>query len=117
MRVARRARGWRRTGGRMPTSRFLLGLQGPESHPPVEPRQATGTAILDGEGSSTDRRPCTCSSWRSAVRIADELPGRDDASVVAAIFEAPMSREQAERLAVLMQEGRATRPEGVLTAA
>jgi len=45
------------------------------------------------------------------------LPGRDDASVVAAIFEAPMSREQAERLAVLMQEGRATRPEGVLTAA
>ncbi len=28
-----------------------------------------------------------------------------------------MSREQAERLAELMREGRATRPEGVLTAA
>jgi hypothetical protein len=36
---------------------------------------------------------------------------------VAAIFEAPMSREQAERLAELMQEGRATRPAGVVTAA
>jgi quinol monooxygenase YgiN len=37
--------------------------------------------------------------------------------VVAAVFEARMSREQAERLAKLMQEGRPTRPEGVLTAA
>jgi hypothetical protein len=36
--------------------------------------------------------------------------------VVAALFEATMSREQAERLAGLMQEGRPTRPEGVLTA-
>jgi hypothetical protein len=39
-----------------------------------------------------------------------------DLAVVAAIFEARMSREQAERLAELMQEGRPTRPEGVLTA-
>jgi hypothetical protein len=30
-----------------------------------------GTAILDGEGSSTDRRPRTSSSVRAAVRIAD----------------------------------------------
>jgi hypothetical protein len=37
--------------------------------------------------------------------------------VVAAIFEAPMSREQAERLAGLMREGRRTRPDGVITAA
>jgi quinol monooxygenase YgiN len=37
--------------------------------------------------------------------------------VVAAVFEAKMSREQAEQLAKLMQEGRPTRPEGVLTAA
>jgi quinol monooxygenase YgiN len=37
--------------------------------------------------------------------------------MVAAIFEARMSREQAERLAELMEEGRPTRPEGVLTAA
>jgi quinol monooxygenase YgiN len=37
--------------------------------------------------------------------------------MVAAIFEARMSREQAGRLAVLMQQGRPTRPEGVLTAA
>jgi quinol monooxygenase YgiN len=36
--------------------------------------------------------------------------------VVAAVFEARMSREQAERLAELMQEGRATRPAGVVTA-
>jgi hypothetical protein len=36
---------------------------------------------------------------------------------VAAIFEATMSREQAERLAELMAEARPTRPEGVLTAA
>jgi hypothetical protein len=36
--------------------------------------------------------------------------------VVAAIFEARMSRGQAERLAELMQEGRPARPEGVLTA-
>jgi hypothetical protein len=36
--------------------------------------------------------------------------------VVAAIFEAKMSREQAEQLAKLMQEGRPTRPAGVLTA-
>ncbi len=41
----------------------------------------------------------------------------DDASMVAAIFEAAMSREQAEQLARLMQDGRATRPDGVLTAA
>jgi len=36
--------------------------------------------------------------------------------MVAAIFQARMRREQAERLAELMREGRATRPEGVLTA-
>ena len=36
--------------------------------------------------------------------------------MVAAIFEARLSREQAERLAELMQEGRPTRPQGVLTA-
>jgi quinol monooxygenase YgiN len=37
--------------------------------------------------------------------------------MVAAVFKATMTREQAERLAELMHEGRATRPEGVLTAA
>ena len=37
--------------------------------------------------------------------------------MVAAIFEARMDRGQAKRLAELMQEGRATRPAGVLTAA
>jgi hypothetical protein len=37
--------------------------------------------------------------------------------VVAAIFEAQMSREQAERLAGLMSEARGTRPDGVVTAA
>ena len=36
--------------------------------------------------------------------------------MVAAVFEARMSRDQAERLAALMQKGRPTRPEGVLTA-
>lgn len=36
---------------------------------------------------------------------------------VAAIFEAAMSREQAERLAALMDEARPTRPGGVETAA
>ena len=36
--------------------------------------------------------------------------------MVAAIFEARMSKEQAERLAELMVEGRATRPAGVLNA-
>jgi quinol monooxygenase YgiN len=36
--------------------------------------------------------------------------------MVAAVFESRMGREQAERLAELMHEGRATRPEGVLTA-
>jgi hypothetical protein len=36
--------------------------------------------------------------------------------MVAAIFEARMSREQAERLAELMQDGRARRPTGVLSA-
>jgi quinol monooxygenase YgiN len=36
---------------------------------------------------------------------------------VVAIFEATMSREQAEQLAELMREARPTRPEGVLTAA
>ncbi len=35
---------------------------------------------------------------------------------VAAIFTARMSRQQAERLAQLMKEGRSTRPAGVLTA-
>ena len=39
-----------------------------------------------------------------------------DLAVVAAIFEARMSREQAERLAELMPEGRPMRPESVLTA-
>jgi hypothetical protein len=37
--------------------------------------------------------------------------------MVAAVFEARMSRGQAEELAALMQEGRPTRPAGVLTAA
>jgi hypothetical protein len=37
--------------------------------------------------------------------------------VVAAIFEARMSRGQAEQLAELMREGKATRPAGVVTAA
>ena len=37
--------------------------------------------------------------------------------MVAAVFEARMSREQAEQLAELMQEGRPTRPAGVVTAA
>jgi hypothetical protein len=50
-------------------------------------------------------------SLQGRVRI------RDDRGVVAAIFEARMSREQAEQLAELMREGRPTRPEGVLTAA
>jgi hypothetical protein len=36
--------------------------------------------------------------------------------MVAAVFEAWMSREQAERLAELMQEARPTRPAGVRTA-
>ena len=36
--------------------------------------------------------------------------------MVAAVFEARMDRERAERLAELMQEGRATRPAGVVTA-
>lgn len=36
--------------------------------------------------------------------------------MVAAVFEAEMTREQARRLAELMQAGRATRPAGVLTA-
>ena len=35
----------------------------------------------------------------------------------AAVFEAKMSREQADQLAELMQEHRPTRPAGVLTAA
>ena len=37
--------------------------------------------------------------------------------MAAAIFEATMSREQAEQLAGLMEEHRPTRPEGVVTAA
>ena len=36
--------------------------------------------------------------------------------MVAAIFEAKLSREQAARLAELMKEGRPGRPKGVLTA-
>ena len=36
--------------------------------------------------------------------------------MVAAIFAARMSREQAEQLAALMEEARPIRPEGVLTA-
>jgi hypothetical protein len=36
--------------------------------------------------------------------------------MVAAIFEAPMTRGQADRLAGLMRDGRPTRPEGVLNA-
>jgi hypothetical protein len=34
-----------------------------------------------------------------------------------AVFEARMSREQADRLAELMREGKTSRPEGVVTAA
>jgi hypothetical protein len=37
--------------------------------------------------------------------------------MVAAVFDATMSREQAEQLAELMREARPTRPEGVVTAA
>ncbi len=37
--------------------------------------------------------------------------------MAAAIFEAPLSADQATRLTRLMEEGRATRPVGVLTAA
>ena len=37
--------------------------------------------------------------------------------MVAALFEAKMSRGQAEQLAELMREARPTRPEGVVTAA
>jgi hypothetical protein len=37
--------------------------------------------------------------------------------MVAAVFEARMSRVQAERLAELMREGRSSRPAGVVTAA
>jgi quinol monooxygenase YgiN len=37
--------------------------------------------------------------------------------MVAAVFEARMSPEQAQRLAELMREARPTRPEGVVTAA
>jgi quinol monooxygenase YgiN len=37
--------------------------------------------------------------------------------MVAAIFEATMSREQVEQLAELMHEARPTRPEGIVTAA
>lgn len=36
--------------------------------------------------------------------------------MVAAVFEAPMGREQAERLAELMRVGRGSRPAGVVTA-
>jgi hypothetical protein len=36
--------------------------------------------------------------------------------MIAAIFEAKMTREQVERLAELMQEARPTRPGGVVTA-
>jgi len=37
--------------------------------------------------------------------------------IVAAVFEATMSRDKAEQLAELMGEARPTRPEGVVTAA
>ena len=37
--------------------------------------------------------------------------------MIAAVFEAKMTREQAEQLAELMREGHATRPEGVLSTA
>jgi hypothetical protein len=37
--------------------------------------------------------------------------------VIAAIFEAKLSREQAERLAELMREGHATRPPAVISTA
>jgi hypothetical protein len=36
--------------------------------------------------------------------------------VIAVVFEAELTRAQAEELARLMEEGRPTRPEGVLTA-
>ncbi len=39
-----------------------------------------------------------------------------NAPMVAAVFEAPMGRDQAERLAELMREGRESRPAGVVTA-
>jgi hypothetical protein len=36
--------------------------------------------------------------------------------VIAAVFEASLTEEQAERLADLMRDGRASRPDGVITA-
>jgi hypothetical protein len=49
--------------------------------------------------------------------VAPSRREEDDLDLmVAAIFEARMSREQAEQLAELMQEHRPTRPAGVLTA-
>ena len=41
----------------------------------------------------------------------------DDLDVIAAIFEAALTREQAERLAELMREARPTRPAAVLSTA
>jgi hypothetical protein len=37
--------------------------------------------------------------------------------VIAAVFEAELTREQAEELAELMREGHPTRPQGVITTA
>ncbi len=50
------------------------------------------------------------------MTLRSGLHGREDRTMVAAIFEAQMSREQAEQLAQLMDQGRATRPQGVVTA-
>jgi hypothetical protein len=52
----------------------------------------------------------------SGFPVAPDAPAQDDPGVIAAIFEAELTQEQAGRLAGLMQEGKATRPEGVLTA-
>ena len=59
--------------------------------------------------------------WHQYLGVGAYHRGRDRqpgslAPVVAAIFEAPLTREQAERLAELMKEGKATRPGGVLSA-
>jgi len=41
----------------------------------------------------------------------------DDLDVIAAVFEAKMTREQAEQLAALMRDGHATRPPDVISTA
>jgi hypothetical protein len=63
--------------------------------------------------------PTLVNSAADGVRIARGSVVGNDPGVgrVAVVFEAGMSREQAGRLATLMQEARSTRPQGVETAA